>query len=276
MPGKAADPIHKAELAVFARKQLALRAAVGAGLSGRFESFRVDELRASVATAEPYEFLNTIEGVNEESVEALPEALSRFPDPHRVTIVATSPSHSLTERLLSEGYEQAPVRPIAYLSMLTPASNDAVGGWQIHEVSAPGNKQQFLDTLTAGYAASSEVSALIRAEHTLPAVRGFIASRGGRPLAAAAMTLHPTGAVFGGASTLRVARGAGAQSALLSHRLHITKALNIPLATATAAPGTPSARNLSRLGFTLVERTAWCRRARSRMAGQTQAPIPTR
>lgn len=263
MPSEAEESAHKAELAVFARKSLTLLAAAGAGLSGRFESFAVDELRASMATAGPYEFLNTIEGVNERSVEVLPDALRRFPDPYQVTIVATAPPQSLTERLLSEGYEQAPPRPIAYLSTLAPSSTETVGEWQINEVPASGDPQQFLDLLTVGYAESSEVSALIRAEHTLPAIRGFIASRGGQPLAAAAMSIHPTGAVLGGASTLHAARGTHAQSGLLIHRLHVAKALNISLTTATAAPGTPSIRNLARLGFTIVERTAWRHRSRS-------------
>lgn len=276
MSGKATTSVQEAELAVFARKSLALRAAAAAGLSGRFDTFLVDELRASMTTAGPYGFLNTIEGVNEESIDVLPDALRRFPDPHQVTVVATSPSQSLTERLLSDGYEQAPARPIAYLSTRTPASTEAGGGWQIHEVSAPGNSKRFVDLLAAGYAASVEVSAFIRAEHLLPAVRGFVASRGGQPLAAAAMSIHPTGAVLGGASTLHAARGTRAQSALLAYRLHVAEALNIPLATATAAPGTPSIRNLARLGFTIVERTAWRRRFGSRTGRQDSGAIPPR
>ncbi|TYC96624.1 hypothetical protein FQ377_13630 [Arthrobacter echini] len=269
MLGKAEVSAHWAELAVFARKSAALDAAAGAGLSGRFESFCVDELRVSMATAGPYGFLNTIEGVSEESVEVLPDALERFPDPRQVTVVATGPSQSLRERLLSEGYEQAPVRPIAYLNARTEGPSEAVSGWEIHEVCAQENAQQFLDLLTAGYAAPREVSALIRAEHTVPAVRGFIACRDGEPLAAAAMSLHPTGAVLGGASTLHAARGNRAQAALLTHRLHVAEALNISLTTATAAPGTSSIRNLAHLGFTIVERTAWRHRFGSRTGGPT-------
>lgn len=269
MPGNAEKSVHAAELAVFARRSLSLRAAAGAGLPGRFEAFRFDELRVGMATDEHYGFLNTVEGVNEESVEALPDALERFPNPHQVTIIATSPSQSLVDRLLSDGYEQTPVRPIAYLSTQTPAQVITTGGWQIREVSASGDAQQFLDLLAAGYAASSAVSALIRAEHALPAVRGFVAARDGHPLAAAAMSLHPTGVVLGGASTLHAARGTRAQAALLIHRLQLANTLNIPLATATAAPETPSIRNLARLGFTIVERTAWRHRLGSRTGGRT-------
>jgi GNAT superfamily N-acetyltransferase len=63
--------------------------------------------------------------------------------------------------------------------------------------------------------------------------------------------------VLGGAATLPAARGAGAQTALLAHRLSLAGHLGAPLATATAAPGSPSIRNLAGAGFTIVERTAW-------------------
>jgi GNAT superfamily N-acetyltransferase len=129
--------------------------------------------------------------------------------------------------------------------------------WQIHEVSTSEDAELFLDLLVGGYAATSEVGASIGAEHALPVVRGFIASRNNEPRAAAAMSLHPTGAVLGGASTLPAARGTGAQAALLVHRLQLVRTLGVPLAAAAAAPGTPSIRNLAKLGFTIVERTAW-------------------
>ncbi|WGW13149.1 hypothetical protein LWF01_05095 [Saxibacter everestensis] len=106
--------------------------------------------------------------------------------------------------------------------------------------------------------ASSEVGALIRTEHALPAVRAFIASRNGQPLAAAAMSLHATCAVLGGASTLPAARDLGAQTALLAHRLSLAANLGASLAAATAAPASPSIGNLTKLGFTVVARTAWC------------------
>lgn len=259
MPGTFDDSVHAAELAVFERKSLSLCAGADAGLPGRFESFHMGGLRASMATADQYDFLNTVEGLNEHTFEILPDVLTRFPDPHQATIVATSPSQSLIDRLLGENYAPGPVRPIAYLR---PIGIVTLGGaiidqWQIHEVSTAQDAKLFADLLHAGYAATNDVGALIRAEHALPGVRGFIASRNDQPLAAAAMSLHNTGAVLGGASTLPAARGAGAQSALLRHRLRLVKILGVPLATATAAPGSPSVRNLAKLGFTVVERTAW-------------------
>lgn len=94
------DPLHAAELAVFERKKLSLDAAATARLPGRFETVRVGGLRASMATANQYGFLNTIEGLKEQSVETLPDLLKRFPTPDQATIVATSPSQSLIDLML--------------------------------------------------------------------------------------------------------------------------------------------------------------------------------
>jgi GNAT superfamily N-acetyltransferase len=259
MPKSIEESIEAAELAVFARKKLSLRAASDAGLPGRFESFSTGGLRASMATANQYDFLNTIEGVTELSAEALPDVIKRFPDPCRITIVTTWPSQNLTERLRGQGYEPAPVRPIAFLRLSPDFSRAQMGAtpWRIREVFTQEEMTVFMDLLDGGYAASSEVGALIRAEHALPAIRGFVASRNEQPLAAAALSVHTTGAVLGGTATLPAARGTGAQTALLAYRLSFAADLGISLATATAAPGSPSISNLSKLGFTIVERTAW-------------------
>lgn len=117
MPSYLGESVQAAELAVFARKKLSLDAAAGARLPGRFESFGVGGLRASLATADQYGFLNTIEGVTEQSAGALPDAIKRFPDRRRITIVAVSPTQNLIDWLRGEGYRPAPVRPIAFLHL---------------------------------------------------------------------------------------------------------------------------------------------------------------
>jgi hypothetical protein len=257
MQGAVHTSVQDAESAAFDRRSLMLRAAAVAGLPGRFESFRLDGVRVSMATDEHYGFLNIVEGVDEQSIDLLPEALEGFPDTDQVTVLATSPSPGLIEQLLGQGYEPAPVRPIAYLCTGPPGESRAPSGCQIREVSSGEDAQLFLGLLVSGYAASREVSELIRTEHALSGIRRFIAYRDGRPVAAAAMSVHSTGVVLGGASTMPAARGFGAQSALLMHRLRLVGAMGVPLATATAAPGTPSIRNLARVGFTIVERRAW-------------------
>ncbi|MGO4229989.1 hypothetical protein AB4Y72_14080 [Arthrobacter sp. YAF34] len=256
------DPVEAAELAVFARKSQSLAAAAAEGLPGKFESHRLGGLKATIATADQFDFLNTIEGVTDQSVAFVPDLQMRFANPQRTTIIATHPSQELVHQLRNQGYEPTAPRPIAYLSQNDDfrAGKLDVAGWQVHEVSTKDEATLFMEILEAGYAATSAVAALIRAEHALPSIRRFIARRDNQPLAAAAMSIHATGAVLGGACTLSTARGAGAQSALLSHRLRLAESLNIQLSAATAAPGSPSIRNLAKLGFTIVERTAWRRR----------------
>lgn len=61
MPDTVEGSIQAAELAIFQRKSLSLAAAGATGLPGRFESFLHGGLRASMATAEGYGFLNTVE-----------------------------------------------------------------------------------------------------------------------------------------------------------------------------------------------------------------------
>lgn len=262
MPRPIEDLVEAAELAVFERKSQSLAAAAAEGLPGKFESRRLGGLRATIATADRFGFLNTIEGVTDQSVAFLPDLLMRFADPQRTTVIASDPSQELVHQLRNEGYAPTAERPIAYLSQNADfrAGERDVAGWLVREVSTKDQATLFMELLEAGYAATSAVADLIRAEHALPLIRRFIAWHNNQPLAAAAMSIHATGAVLGGACTLSIARGSGAQRALLAHRLRLAEGLNIQLVAATAAPGSPSIRNLAKLGFTIVERTAWRRR----------------
>ena len=65
------------------------------------------------------------------------------------------------------------------------------------------------------------------------------------------------GAVLGGAATRPQQRGKGAQSALLDRCLREAARAGCDLAVATVTPGTASARNLVRAGFTILPRPVW-------------------
>ncbi|MBC7725450.1 MAG: hypothetical protein H7146_11990 [Burkholderiaceae bacterium] len=271
MQDSVGDFVNDAELSLFERRTMSLEAASAAGLPGQFASFSQSGLRVTRATDGDFGFLNTVEGVTEESIEFLPEVLARFASPRDITVVATTPSQALVAQLRGRGFTPTPNRPVAFLrpgavdpdeapdhpSGLTPGADR----WRIHEVSTAHDHALFLDLLDSGYGAVQAVSALIRAEHAVPEIRPFIASRDGRAQAAAAMSLHGTVAVLGGAASLPTARGTGAQTALLAHRLRVAHALGASLVAASAAAGSPSLRNLARLGFTIVNRTAWVRAA---------------
>ena len=203
MSDPCAAAVHAAELAVFQRKELMLKAASSSGLPGRFGSFHLGGLRASLATEPHYDFLNVVECVNNETLPALADTLDRFDAQNRPTVVATSPSPRLIARLRGDGYEPAPARPIAYMSLHAIHPNDTITEpWQIREVATRQDQIRFAALLEAGYEANNDVRSLIRAEHARPEIRAFIALRDNQPVAAAAMSVHRTGAVLGGASTL--------------------------------------------------------------------------
>jgi GNAT superfamily N-acetyltransferase len=126
---------------------------------------------------------------------------------------------------------------------------------------------EFMDVLLAGYEVDGVVAAFIDAEHRASAVSRFLALDRTMPIAAGAMTVHGDVAVVGGAATLPAYRGAGAQAALLRHRLAVAARAGCGLAVATAKPGSASAANLRRAGFRTVRRTAWTAGARELSAG---------
>ena len=80
----------------------------------------------------------------------------------------------------------------------------------------------------------------------------YVALIDGAPAACASLTKVDGVAQLGGANTLEAHRGHGLQSALVTRRLHAAASAGCSLATATALPDGQSARNLERLGFTLL------------------------
>lgn len=89
-------------------------------------------------------------------------------------------------------------------------------------------------------------------------VHCLLAEQAGRPIAAAAMTLHGSVALLAGASTIPAARRQGAQGALLEHRLRFAAERGADLAMIVAAPGSASQRNAERQGFRVAyTRTKW-------------------
>ena len=70
-----------------------------------------------------------------------------------------------------------------------------------------------------------------------------------RPLGCATLKAREGLAALGGMSTLPKERRRGVQAALVHHRLDLAAELGCDLAATSAAEGSPSARNLQRLGF---------------------------
>ena len=83
----------------------------------------------------------------------------------------------------------------------------------------------------------------------------------GMPAACGSLTVVGSVGWLGGAATDPARRGRGLQSALVAHRLRLATEMGCTLAAATALPDGQSARNLERLGFTLLYTQAVMTRA---------------
>jgi len=219
-------------------------------------------LLALITTSPALSFLNSVTGVAEDSVEALPGVLETFaavgaPSP---SLITGHPTAMLQDQLHLMGYAPAGRRPLAAidLPMASGADDGEDGGLQAREIEAD-ELRLFLDVLAAGYASPKAVSDFLLAEHSTARVRRFLAWRGDQAVAAGAMSLHHGVAVLGGAATVPAARGLGAQTALLQFRLRMAEVAGCVAATATAAPDSPSSRNLAQAGFTVCLRQGWRR-----------------
>jgi GNAT superfamily N-acetyltransferase len=83
----------------------------------------------------------------------------------------------------------------------------------------------------------------------------------GAAVASGALAIHDGVALMAGASTVPLARGRGAQRALLAARLRYAAESGCTLAMVCAAPGTSSQRNAERSGFRIAyTRIKWVKR----------------
>jgi GNAT superfamily N-acetyltransferase len=253
--------ISAAERCLHDRGRLAFASAASAGLPGQFRAFQIEDLRVLLTTSPGLDFLNSVSGVTERSFDAVPGVLTTFASAGAPPPVLTSvePAWVLNEQLHSLGFTPSGPRPAAVIDLPAHHNRSTRGDERQLRLSEANADELplFLDILAAGYAAPAQLSAFMRIEHSAAALRRFLAWRGDEPVAAAAMSLHGEMAVLGGAATLPTARGCGAQLALLHHRLQQAAHAGCAAATATAAPDSPSLRNLTRAGFTVRLRAGW-------------------
>lgn len=276
------DEVTAAERAVHDRRALALRAAIEAGLPGRYEAFEADGLLVSVASPPELPFLRVVQGVTSASLHRLDEVLARCGDDATPALtVLTDRVAALAEALTTRGFAPAGEAPLL-LARLPAAlgTGDRAGAGDaasaVVEIGSDADSvERFVEVLAAGYAApgaggaaapatTSDVPlAFVRNEHRHLVLRRYLATVDGRPVGAAATSLHASAdgpiAVLGGASTLPAARGKGAQAALLRQRLADASRAGCWLVASTAAPDSASVRNLERAGLTHVRRELWVR-----------------
>jgi hypothetical protein len=252
---------------------MAFAAATGAGLSGRFRAFEHSGLLALLTTSPGLSFLNSVSGLTTESLDVLPEVIAVFaaanaPAP---SLATSEPAIALAVGLRRLGFVPAKPRLVGTIDLphmhaISAEAHDL----HLTEALTQEEERLFLDTLAAGYSASTEVSRFLRAEHAAAGMRRFIAWQDDRPVAAAAYSVHRNVAVLGGAATAPAARRSGAQTALLRRRLGQAAADGVQAAAVTAVPESASARNLARSGFRIRLRRGWEQR---NDGDQRQRPI---
>lgn len=256
---------RRAEWALHRRATLACAAAARAGLPGQFRAWEYAGLNAVSATHPELTFLATISGVTAENVPAAIE-LASAPDWKGVVPAILSGDTESASLLRAAGFTREADRVLAEQPLRSTFDTST------EVIDAAG--EAFLEVLLAGYQVDGVVAGYIRAEHGLAEMRRFLLYEwdpvaAGRPpddqpgdrvpVAAAAMTIHDDVAVLGGAATMPVHRGKGAQSRLLRHRLRVAVDAGCALAVATAAPDSVSAANLGKAGFRIHRRTVWRR-----------------
>lgn len=263
------DPhLMMAERAMHARMGMALDAVSRAGVAGQFRAFDEGGLLTVLTTARGLGFLNTVTVTDVASIRGVPDVLNMFHVAGAAVpiVVSADEPESGNAALARLGLEPAGDRPIAVISLQAALSAEEQaddGTVRVTAVRTPQDRALFLDVLLAGYDADAEVERLIRAEHSSEEVSAFVAWIDDEPVAAAAMSLHGECLVLGGAATLAARRGSGAQTALLraiamNPKVRALGDRDTPaIAAATAAPGSPSLRNMERAGFAIYPRRAW-------------------
>lgn len=161
----------------------------------------------------------------------------------------------LLDRLVGRGYLTSWFRNVYAMSLdeAVPAPRPNVGVRQVIDATLP----EWLELLAVGNEIDSvdgrTVSdAYARAEHAVPGATDFIADLDGSPLGCGSLIRDDGIGWLGGAATAPAGRRRGVQTTLLRHRMAVAARDGCDVVAATARPPGDSARNLSRLGFTLA------------------------
>lgn len=161
----------------------------------------------------------------------------------------------LLDRLVRRGYAASWFRNV-YAMLLddaVPAPRPHVG---VREVTAR-TLPQWLDLLASGNGISDPDGRAMSDEfalavHTVPGATDYVADVDGTPMGCGSLVRDGGLGWLGGAATVPAGRRRGVQTTLLRHRMAVAVRHGCDLVAATAVPSGDSARNLSRLGFTLA------------------------
>jgi GNAT superfamily N-acetyltransferase len=241
-----------------ARMDLMLAAARESGLPGSFESWRAEGMYATRASDPELRFLCSLAVSGSPAVEDLHAAIAdpRWGGVSPAIVFDDAPELPIGDMLRDVGYTEHGWRPMAVRSLDGNDEGSDTPSIDTLEVRLvpDADLEEFVSVLLAGYEATGVGARFIEAGHRSPEIQRFAVWSEGRMIATAGMSLHGDVAALGGASTLPEARGKGAQSQLLRHRLHVAREEGCAWAVATAGYGSQSARNMERAGFQVHNR----------------------
>jgi len=133
---------------------------------------------------------------------------------------------------------------VAEVSVVPVRSDSEAATWR--DVLAAG----FGETEPSARAVSDEMA---RADRAVTSGQQFLAVIDGRAAGCGSVIMADGVAWLGAGATLPEFRRRGVQTAMVRHRVEYAEEASCDLAAATAVPDGASARNLSRLGFVLVQ-----------------------
>lgn len=202
-------------------------------------------------------------GITEPATEAMLDAIEAFfRDRQAATHHEVSPLAGVatTALLVARGYQ-----PIEMSSVLVRDLADVEE--RTHETLvartlAHGERAAWVDSSVAGWSEDPAIEQMMRGFASVavenPALVNFAVEREGAFVATGSLGILDDVAVLAGASTLRAARGQGAQSLLFSARLVEARRRGCTVAMMAAEPGSTSQRNAERNGFRVAyTRTKW-------------------
>ncbi|MET0324849.1 MAG: GNAT family N-acetyltransferase [Ilumatobacteraceae bacterium] len=196
----------------------------------------------------------TLDDVGDDRLDQLEAFFTRCGVPPSIEVASWCPP-SLLERLVRRGYAVSWFRNVYAMDLdeASPAPHPHVG---VREV-VDGTLDEWLQLLASGNEITSVAERTVsdeygRAEHALAGSTDFVAELDGVPHGCGSLVRADGIGWLGGAATEPAGRRRGVQTTLLRHRMAVARRDGCDVVASTARPPGDSARNLSRLGFTLA------------------------
>jgi hypothetical protein len=169
---------------------------------------------------------------------------------------------SLWPLLTARGYTPIEFTSLLYRDLIAkPPEMHVIPGIEVRPVREQ-DKETFVRINLEGWShvpgLADLLSDLMRVVSMTAGLRCLLAYLDGEPVAAGAINIQNSTALFAGACTIPGARGRGAQRALLAERLRVAKESGCEIAVMGAQSGSGSQRNAERAGFQIAyTRTKW-------------------